>query len=160
MNTSKKKSFTNISLIINAFVCVLVIYIVHTRLTHNIRDSPTIYETYPQYTRLTLDEDAIANCCNGIVGHFWLIKNELQKFVELKFEFFSLNTFDVSQIFWQRVVQPRPKCSYCILLKVLCWVSVCWILNNALLDVFWFLYCATLCHQYLAPYAVLSSKYI
>ena len=64
--------------------------------------------------------------------HFWLIKNELQKPVELKFEFFSFNTFDVSQLFWQRVVQTRPKYSYCIFLKGLCWVSVRWILNNAL----------------------------
>ena len=27
------------------------------------------------------------------------------------------------------------------------------------LDVFWFLLCAPLCHQYLVPYAVLSTKY-
>ena len=46
-----------------------------------------------------LVEDAIASCCGEIVGHFWLIRNELQKFVELKFEFFSFNTFDFSQIF-------------------------------------------------------------
>ena len=46
-------------------------------------------------------------------------------------QFYSFNTFYVSQIFWQRVVQPRPKYSYCILLKGLCWVSVCWILNHA-----------------------------
>ena len=39
------------------------------------------------------------------VGQFWLIRNELQKFVELKYEFFSFNTFDISQIFCQRVVQ-------------------------------------------------------
>ena len=42
-----------------------------------------------------LVEDAIASC-GDIVGHFWLIRNELQKLVELKFEFFSFNTFDVS----------------------------------------------------------------
>ena len=47
---------------------------------------------------------------------------------ELKFEFFSFNTFDVSQIFWQRIVQTRLQYSYCIFLKGLCWVSVCWIL--------------------------------
>ena len=51
---------------------------------------------------------------------------------ELKFEFFSFNNLGVPQIFWQRVVQPRPKYSYCIFLKGLCWVSVRWILNNAL----------------------------
>ena len=28
------------------------------------------------------------------------------------------------------------------------------------LDVFWFLFCVPLYHQYLAPYAVLSFKYI
>ena len=106
--------------------------------------------------------DAVASCCDDMVGKFWLIRNELQKFVEIKFEFFSLNTFDVSQIFWQRVVQLRPKYSYCIFSKGLWRVSVCWILNNAVhvLDVFWFLLCVPLYHQYLTPYAVLSSKYI
>ena len=44
-------------------------------------------------------EDAVASWCGDIGGHFWLIRNELQKFVELKFEFFTFNTFDVSQIF-------------------------------------------------------------
>ena len=110
-----------------------------------------------------LFEDAVASWCGDIVGHFWLIRNELQKFVEVKFEFFSFNTFDVSEIFWQRVVQPMIKYSHCIFLKGLCWVSVCWILNNALCSmswVFWFLFCTPLCHQYLAPYVVLSSKYI
>ena len=79
-----------------------------------------------------LVEDAVASCCGDIVGQFWLIRNGVEKLVELKFEFFSFNTFDVSQIFWQRVIQARPKYSYCILLKGLCWVSVCWILNKAL----------------------------
>ena len=60
-----------------------------------------------------LVEDAIAST----VGHFWLIRNGVEKLVKLKFEFFSFNTFDVSQIFWQRVVQPKPKYCYCILLK-------------------------------------------
>ena len=55
-----------------------------------------------------------------IVGHFWLIRNGGEKLVELKFEFFSFNTFDISQIFWQRVVKPRQKYSYYILLKGLC----------------------------------------
>ena len=96
-----------------------------------------------------LVENAVASWCGDIVGHFWLIRNELQKLDELKFEFFSFNTFDVSQIFWQPVVQPRPKYSYCIFLKGLCWVSVCCILNNVLCSmscVFsaWFLYCANI----------------
>ena len=52
----------------------------------------------PQMRELV--EDAVASCCSDIVGHFWLIRNELQKLVEFKFEFFSFNTFDVSQIFW------------------------------------------------------------
>ena len=82
-----------------------------------------------------------------------------------KIYFFTFYTFDVSEIFCKRVVQPRSKYSYCIFLKELCLVSVCWILNNALavfhvLCVFWFLYCVQLYHQYLAPYVVLSSKYI
>ena len=38
-----------------------------------------------------------------------MISNGVEKLVELKFEFFSFNTFDVSQIFWQRFVQPRPQ---------------------------------------------------
>ena len=46
-----------------------------------------------------LVEDAIAFLCGDIVGHFWLIRNGVEKLVELKFEFFSFNTFDVSQIF-------------------------------------------------------------
>ena len=95
--------------------------------------------------------------------HYWLIRNVVEKLVELKFEFFSFNTFDVSQIFCQRVVQPGPKHSYCILLKGLCWVSVSWILNNALCSMSWMFsvfFCVKLWHQYLAPYAVLSSKYI
>ena len=33
-----------------------------------------------------------------IVGHFWLIRNGVEKLVELKFEFFRFNTFDVSDI--------------------------------------------------------------
>ena len=83
-----------------------------------------------------LVEDAVASGCGDRVGHFWLIRNELQKFVELKFEFFSFNTFDVSQIFWKQVEQPRPKYS-CIFLKGLCLVFVCWILNNALCSMSW-----------------------
>ena len=116
----------------------------------------------PQMSELV--DDAVASWCGDIVGHFSLIRNELQKFVELKFEFFSFNTFDVSQIFWQRVVQTRLKYSYCIFLRGLCWVFVCWVLNIATCSmsygVFWFLFCAPSCHQYLAPYVVLSSKYI
>ena len=60
------------------------------------------------------DEWAGRGCCFNlmrwhVVGHFWLIRNELQRLVELKFEFYSFNTFDVSHIFWERVVQPKPK---------------------------------------------------
>ena len=103
-----------------------------------------LYPPFSDYTTRTphpqmreLVEDAIASCCGDIVGHFVLIKNELKKFVKLKFYFFRFNTFDVSQIFWQWVVQPRPKYSYCISLKGLCWGSVCWILNNALCFMSW-----------------------
>ena len=78
-------------------------------------------------------EDAVASCCGDIVAIFFMpIRNEIWKFVELKLKFFSFNTFDVSQIFWQRVAQPGHKHSYAIFLKGLCFVSVCWILNNAL----------------------------
>ena len=134
------------------------------RLLHGrVGDSTTLVNSLrTQMSELV--EDAIASWCGDIVGHFWLIRNELQKFVELKFEFFSFNTFDVSRIFWQRVAKQRPKYSYCIILKGLCWVSVCWILNNALCSMSWvfsgFYFVPLSCHQYLAPYAVLSSKYI
>ena len=100
----------------------------------------------PQMSELV--DDAIASWCGDIVGHFWLIRNGVEKLVELKFDFFSFNTFDVSEIFWQRVVQPRPKYSYCILLKGLSWVSVCWILNNALCSMSWMFsgfYCVPNC---------------
>ena len=56
-----------------------------------------------------LVEDAVDSWCGDIVGHFWLIRKELQTFVEVKFEFLSFNTFDVSEIFWQRVVQPTTE---------------------------------------------------
>ena len=61
-----------------------------------------------------LVEDAVASWCGDIVRHFWLIRNELQKFVELQLKY-----------------------SYCIFLKGLCWVSVCWILNGALYSMSW-----------------------
>ena len=88
-----------------------------------------------------LVEDAIASWCGDTVGQFWLIRNELQKPVELKFKFFSFNTFDVSQIFWQRVEQTRSKYSYCIFVNWLCSVSVCLILNNALCSKSWVFFC-------------------
>ena len=43
-----------------------------------------------------------------IVGHFWLVRNGVEKLVELKFEFFCFNTFDVPQLFWQRVYNRGP----------------------------------------------------
>ena len=118
------------------------------RLIHGrVWDSATLVNSLcPQMRELV--EDAISSWCGEIVGHFWLIRNELQKLVELKFDFFSFNTFDVSQIFWQRVVQPRPKYRYCILLKGLRWVSVCWILNNPLCSMSWLFsgfYCVPHC---------------
>ena len=42
----------------------------------------------------------------------------------------------------------EAKYSYCILLKGLCWVSVCWILNNALCSMSWMFsvfYCVSNC---------------
>ena len=50
----------------------------------------------PQMSELV--EDAVAYWRGDIVGRFWLIRNELKKFAELKFEFFSFNTFDTSDI--------------------------------------------------------------
>ena len=82
-------------------------------LNDRVGDSTTsVNSLSPQISELV--KDAVASWCGDIVWHFWLIRNELRKFVELKFEFFSFNTFDVSQIFWQRVVQTTPKYSYCI----------------------------------------------
>ena len=74
------------------------------------RDSTTFLNSLsPRMSELV--EDAVASCNGDIVGHFWLIRNELQKLDDLKFEFFSFNTLDVSQVFWQRVVQPIPEYS-------------------------------------------------
>ena len=118
------------------------------RLLHSrVGDFATLVNSLsPQMSELV--EDAIASWCGDIVGHFWLIRNELQKLIELKFEFFSFNTFDVSQIFWQRVVQRWPKYSYCLLLKGFSWVSVFWILNDALCSMSWMFsgfYCVPHC---------------
>ena len=64
------------------------------RLLHGrVRDSTTVVNSLsPQMSELV--EDAIASWCGDIVGHFWLVRNG----VELKFEFFSFNIFDVSDI--------------------------------------------------------------
>ena len=126
---------------INLLTWIIGVVWKRLRLLHGrVGDSTTLVNSLsPQMSELV--EDAIASWCGDTLGHFWLIRNELQKLVELKFEFFSFNTFDVSQIFWQRVVQLRPKYSYCILVKGLCWVSVCWILNNALCSMSWMLSC-------------------
>ena len=79
------------------------------RLLHGrVADSTTVVNFLsPQMSELV--EDAIASWCGDIVRNFWLVRNGVEKLAELKFDFFSFNTFDVSPIFWQRVVQPRPK---------------------------------------------------
>ena len=62
-----------------------------------------------------------------LLWHSWAIWAHQQWVLEIcqaQIWIFSFNTFDVSQIFWQRVVQQRPKHSYCIFLKELRWVSV------------------------------------
>ena len=55
------------------------------RLLHGgVRDSTTVVNSLsPQMSELV--EDAIASWCGDIVGHFWLVKNGLEKLVELKF---------------------------------------------------------------------------
>ena len=75
-----------------------------------------------------------ASCCDDIVAWGFRGHQEwvLGIFVLLKFDFFSFNTFHVSQIFRQRVEQATPKHSYCIFLTGLCWGSVCWVLYNTL----------------------------
>ena len=75
------------------------------RLLHGrVGDSTTMVNSLsPQMSELV--EDAVASCCGDIVEQFWLIRNELQKLVELKFEFFSFNTFGVSQIFSLHIIK-------------------------------------------------------
>ena len=104
-------------------------------------DSTTLVNSLgPQMSELV--EDAVASCCGNTVGHFLLIWNELQKLVELKLKNFSFNIFNVSQIFWQTSCTTETQIQLLhFFLKGLCWVSVCWILINALfhvLGVFWF----------------------
>ena len=55
-----------------------------------------------------LVEDAVASYCGDVVGHFSLIRNELQKLVELKSEFSNFNTFNVSQIFGNELYNRGP----------------------------------------------------
>ena len=65
------------------------------RLLHGrIRGSTTLVNSLsPQMSELV--EDAVASWCSDIVGHFWLIKNELQKLIKLKFEFLELYNNDI-----------------------------------------------------------------
>ena len=122
-----------IGAIANVLTWILGVALKQLRLLHGrVGDSTIVVNSLsPQMSELV--EDAIASWCGDIVMHFWLIRNGVEKLVELKFEFFSFNTFDVSQIFRQRVVQPRPKYSCCILLKGCCagflfvgyWITHC-----------------------------------
>ena len=81
------------------YTCILGVVSKQLRLLHGrVGESTTLVNSLsPQMSELV--EDAVASWWGDIVGHFWLIRNELQKFVLLKFEFFSFNTFVVSQIF-------------------------------------------------------------
>ena len=63
------------------------------------------------------DQGCCTFCRGDIVGHFGLIRMEVWKLVELKYEFFSFKTFHVSNICIQRVEQTRPKYSNDILLN-------------------------------------------
>ena len=60
------------------------------RLLHGGVGDSTIVANFlsPQMSELV--EDAIASWCGDIVGHFWLIRNSVEKLVELKFEFSDL----------------------------------------------------------------------
>ena len=68
------------------------------RLLHGLVGDSTIVvnSLSPQMSELV--DDAIASWCGDIVGNFWLIRNGVEKLLKLKFEFFSFNTFDVSDI--------------------------------------------------------------
>ena len=102
-----------ITQLLGTYTCILtwILGVVSKQLRQphgKVGDSTTsVNSLSPQMSELV--EDAVASWCGYIVGHFWLIRNELHKFVELKFEFISFNTFDVSQIFWQRVEQPKKE---------------------------------------------------
>ena len=99
------------------------------RLFHGrIGDSTTsVNSSSPQMCELV--EDAVASRYSDVVGYFGS-SGMSSKNLSCSNLNFSVLKVSVSQIFWQRVVQTRPKYSYCIFLKGLCWVSVCWILNN------------------------------
>ena len=51
---------------------------------------------------------AIATWWGDILGQFWLIRNELQKFVELKFEFFSFYTSMSLRYFGNKLYKRGP----------------------------------------------------
>ena len=121
------------------------LWLLHSR----VGDSTTVVNSLsPQMSELV--KDAIAFWCGDIVGHFWLVRNGVKKLVELKFEFFSFNTFDVSQIFLHELYNRGPNTVIAFSWNGLCWVSVCWILNNALWSMPWMFsgfYCVPNCAQ-------------
>ena len=119
-------------------LCTWILGVVskHLRLLHEwvVDSTISVKSLSPQMSELV--EYAVVSWCGDIVGHFWLITQWWAPEICLA-QIYNLNTFDVSQIFWQRVIQTRPKYSYCIFLKGLFWVSVCWILNNAMCSMSW-----------------------
>ena len=87
---------------------ILGLVLKQLRLLHGrIGDSTTsVNSLSPQMSELV--EDAIASWCGDIVGQFWLIRNELQKFDQLKFEFLSFNTFDKLWYFGNELFKQGP----------------------------------------------------
>ena len=105
--------------------------------------------------RADLDADA---CRSGLVEHFKLNRMSSRNLSRSKIEFFSFISFDVSQIFMERVVQARNKHSAG---KVRCFCLLGILLHTAvhLLDGLWFLFCAPLYRLYLASCVELSFIY-
>ena len=111
-----------------------------------------------------LVEDAIASWCGDIVWHFWLIRNGLEKLVELKFEFFLTLSLSL-RYFGNELYNRGPNTVIAFswrdcarFLFVGYWITHCVPCLECFLV---FIVCPIMpSHQYLAPYAVLSSIYI
>ena len=95
-------------------------------------------------------------CCFLPWWHSWAIlaqKELVSEICPAHIKFFTVLTFLISLRYLGRVHKQSSN-NYCIYMKGLCWVSVCWLLYNTLyvffvFNVFWFLFCAPLYHLHL-----------
>ena len=104
----------------------------------------------PQMSELV--EDAVAYCCGDIVGHFWLIRNELQKFVELNLKF-SILTLSMSLRYFGNELYNRGPITVIAFLEGIV-LGFCFLYTEYhtvlyVLDVFWFLFSVLLYHQFI-----------